>query len=157
MGVHGRLTRTVLVAIAVAGALASPRHPAAQSAAPAAGSPPAESFTVRNTADLAALCGATGQDAGAVAAVHLCHGFLLGVAQYHAAVTQPGGAMAPLFCAPTPRLTVAQATAAFVAWARANPQHGGEAAVDGLMRWAGASFPCPPRVATAPDSRQRGR
>lgn len=74
-----------------------------------------------------------------------CRGFLIGVGQYHASVTAaPGGVSRPVFCIPAePSPTVEQAQASFAAWARANPQHAGERAADGLARWAVATFPCP--------------
>jgi hypothetical protein len=57
-------------------------------------------------------------------------------------VTRPGG-QAPIFCLPNPAPTLDEAQAAFVAWARANPQHAGDKAVDGLLRWAASAYPCP--------------
>jgi hypothetical protein len=101
------------------------------------------SFEVRTTSDLAALCGARAGEANAEAAVYLCHGFLTGVGQYHAATHPIGGRRPPLFCPPSPPPSLAQAAAGFSAWARANPQFAGERAVDGLVRWAQATYPCP--------------
>ena len=56
----------------------------------------------------------------------------------------------PIFCLPNPSPTFDQARAAFVAWARANPQHGAEPAVDGLTRFAAETYPCPGAPAPRP-------
>jgi hypothetical protein len=114
----------------------------AQMSPPAAGVTEAQ-FQARTTADLAALCGAGPQDPNRLAAVSVCHGFLIGAGQYHSAITRPGGRVAPVYCAPTPPPTLDQVTTGFVAWARANPQHANESAVDGLARFAAATYPCP--------------
>lgn len=83
----------------------------------------------------------------------LCRGFLAGFAQYHAAMTQPGTRHRPLFCVPDPAPSGEQAAAAFAAWARANPQAGGELAVDGVARWFIATYPCPAAPTRRPASR----
>jgi hypothetical protein len=36
-----------------------------------------------------------------------------------------------------------------VAWARAHPQYSGERAIDGLMRFATETYPCPATPATS--------
>jgi hypothetical protein len=102
------------------------------------------------TGALADLC-ATGSDSTDTAAAGYCRGFLIGVGQYHAEMTSGQAARPPIFCLPDPSPTVASAQASFAAWAKANPQHAGEKAVDGLMRWAAATYPCPtePRAAAA--------
>lgn len=133
------------VTMASAAALAQPSGPLAPA-----------TFQARTVGDLAALCGARASDQNAVAAVHLCHGFLIGVGQYHAALHPPGDARQPLFCPPSPPPTVAQAAAGFTAWAQANPQHAGERAVDGLARWAQATYPCPAAAAPAAAATTRG-
>jgi hypothetical protein len=95
------------------------------------------------TATLGELCASDVE-----AARGYCRGFLVGVGQYHAEVTRPGG-RAPIFCLPEPTPTLEAAQASFAAWSRANAQHGGEKAVDGLLRWAAATYPCPTPPAPA--------
>lgn len=95
----------------------------------------AETGTV-TTGPLAELCGAASPTAQAY-----CRGFLIGAGQYHATITAPGG-LDPLFCLPTPAPSVEQVQAGFAAWARANPQHANERAIEGVMRWAASAFPC---------------
>ena len=55
----------------------------------------------------------------------------------------------PLYCMPSPGPTHAEFQAAFVAWARANPQYAQERAVEGLSRFTSATYPCPPAQAAA--------
>ena len=77
------------------------------------------------------------------AALNWCHGFIVGAGQYHRSVTDAGTGPKSLFCMPTPEPTLEQARVAFVAWARAHPQHAAEKAVDGLSRFAAETWPCP--------------
>jgi hypothetical protein len=108
----------------------------------AQGVPAPASFQIRTVSDLAALCGARAGQANADAAVYLCHGFMIGAGQYHAATRRVGTSHPPLFCPPNPPPSLNQAAAGFTSWARANPQFAGERAVDGLIRWAQLTYPC---------------
>jgi len=100
------------------------------------------------TGNLASLCAAPlSEEVGQVAQA-FCRGFIIGAGQYHREITQPGG-RAPIFCLPDPAPTLAAAQSSFIAWVSANPQHADELAVDGVLRWAAATYPCPtarPRV-----------
>ena len=140
----------VVVTSAAAVALLAGVGPAAAqqgSGAPAA----ATNVPGRSVADLATLCDAGLQDPSRPDALGYCDGFIVGVGQFHASLTAAGGAQRPIFCVPNPQPTLNQAAAAFVAWTRANPQHANERAVDGLMRFAAETYPCP----TAPAARPR--
>lgn len=101
--------------------------------------------TTVTTAALAELCGAD-----SVAALGYCRGFLVGAGQYHGEISSPGGRPA-IFCLPDPAPAVETAQASFVAWAKANPQYAGDKAINGLLRWAQATYPCP-----MPTARTRG-
>jgi len=103
-----------------------------------------------STGTLAALCGATGTDAESLMAVGYCRGFIVGMGQYHIAITRPGGIM-PAFCLPqeTPALEFVQTS--FVTWVAANPDQAETKAVDGLLRWAATTYPC-----AAPAQRRGG-
>jgi hypothetical protein len=143
-----RMSRSLILAAipaALAATLAVPPTPAAAQAGamPAAAAAPRAAFEARTVADLATLCGASPQAPEYAAAIAFCHGFLQGAGQFHAALTQPGSGVTPVFCPPNPPPTRAQVADAFVAWARANPGQAGERAVDGLARWAHAAYPCP--------------
>ncbi|WP_372617396.1 Rap1a/Tai family immunity protein [Falsiroseomonas sp.] len=104
-----------------------------------------------STGPLAELCASS-----EAAAIAYCRGFLVGAGQYHAASTARGG-LSPMFCLSDPMPTVEQAQAAFVAWARANPQHAGERAIDGVMRWAVTAYPCPTPASSQPAARRNSR
>jgi hypothetical protein len=112
---------------------------------------PATGRVPHKVSELVEICAIPSDSPEYTAASFFCRGFLAGAAQYHGALHPVGGARPPLFCAPDPPPTLLQAVNAFVAWARANPQHGSEAAVDGLVRFAQQTYPCPAGV------RQTGR
>ncbi|KAA2211224.1 Rap1a/Tai family immunity protein [Teichococcus oryzae] len=96
----------------------------------------------RNVGDLAELCDAGLQDPQRSDAQAYCNGFIVGVGQFHASITAAGGAQRPIFCIPHPQPTLNGVAAAYVTWARGNPQYAGERAVDGLMRFAAETYPC---------------
>ncbi len=74
-------------------------------------------------------------------AIAYCQGFLTSFGQYHA-LLHPRG-VPPFFCLPAPAPTIAQSGVAYAAWARSNPQHASEPALQGVLRWARATYPCP--------------
>ncbi len=99
---------------------------------------------VQTAADLAAVCEPTSTGVPRLEAIAYCQGFLTSAGQYHALMYPQGGPMRPLFCLPNPGPTVAESGIAFAHWARENPNYANEPALDGLLRWAQAAFPCPP-------------
>lgn len=99
-----------------------------------------DNFLARTTTDLLALCDAGPQDPHRLQAIHFCHGFVAGVADYHQSLQQPGRNMA--YCLPEQRPTRNQAIRLFVDWAKANPQRGADRPADGLFRFAQATWPC---------------
>ncbi len=111
-----------------------------------------DNFVGGRTSDLAALCGAGANDPNVVAAVNYCHGFLMSVGQFHAEITQRGSRVKPMFCLPNPRPDLRTVAAGFTSWAAANPQFAGTSAVEGLVRYATATWPCP----AAPSRTTRG-
>jgi hypothetical protein len=132
----GTRLRGTIMALAASLTATLPATGHAQPGAP----PPLQVSTV---ADLSALCGAAPDAANYASAIAFCHGFLQGTGQYHAAVTQPGSGIRPVFCAPSPPPTLLQISSAFAAWAAANPRYASERAADGLVRWASETYPCP--------------
>lgn len=105
-----------------------------------------DTFTAGTTGALARLCGATAQEPAYAAAVHFCHGLLVGAGQTSASLHQRFG-KTQNYCLPNPSPTLDQVAANFVAWAAANPQLEGLRAADGLMRFAAAQYPCTARQA----------
>jgi Rap1a immunity proteins len=102
----------------------------------------ADHFRVRSTADLVEICSTPANDSLYAAAISFCHGYAVGAYQYYqATVAGPKGK--PFVCLPpTPPPTRTEGLQMFVAWARENPQHMGEPAVDTLFRWLAATWPC---------------
>jgi len=111
----------------------------ALAAGPAAAQAPVPALT---TGVLAALCGANAGDEQGSAAIGYCRGFIVGVGQYHIQISRPGG-IRPAFCLPDPTPSLEVVQSSFVAWANANPQYAADRAVDGLLRWASVTYPCP--------------
>jgi hypothetical protein len=91
------------------------------------------------TGALAELCGVAPSNPNAALATGFCRGFVVGAGQHHHATA--GGRRA--FCIPEPGPTAEEFQAAFVAWVRANPANANDRAVDGLTRFAAATWPCP--------------
>lgn len=104
---------------------------------------------VSTVSDLAAVCQPGWSGVPRLEAIAYCQGFLTAAGQYHTLLHPTGSPMRPLFCVPTPGPSIAESGIAFSNWARANPQHAREPALDGLLRWAQASFPCPQSTAPA--------
>lgn len=98
-----------------------------------------ESYQLRTGADLVALCSAPADDRSAV---HMCHGFCVGVYQTIMAFTMHEKAR-PLVCPPEPPPKRAEAIERFVAWARDKPQYHGERPADFLARYMVETYPCP--------------
>jgi hypothetical protein len=98
---------------------------------------------VQTVGDLAAVCDPGWTGVPRLEAIAYCQGFLTSAGQYHALLYPRGGPVRPLFCVPRPGPSIAESGLAFAAWTRANPGRSGEPALDGLLRWAQESFPCP--------------
>jgi Rap1a immunity proteins len=102
-----------------------------------------DQFRVRSTADLVEICSTPANDSLYIAAISFCHGYAVGAYQYYrATVSGPQGK--PFVCVPAdPPPTRTEGLQMFVAWARDNPQHMGEPAVETLFRWLTTTWPCP--------------
>ena len=104
---------------------------------------------VQTVAELAAICDPRWSGVSRLEAISYCQGFLTSAGQYHALLHPAGGAIKPLYCLPNPAPTIAAYGLSFAAWSRANPAHNAEPALDGLLRFAQASYPCPQPAAPA--------
>lgn len=100
-----------------------------------------EYFEAETTADFLELCTVAPDDPHAAAAVHFCHGYLVGAFDYHTA-SRTGPDRDPLFCYPENGPSQDEAVEMFVAWARARPQHNGEMPVETEFRWLIETWPC---------------
>jgi hypothetical protein len=113
---------------------------AAQPAA-AQGEAPIPAFT---TADLARACGPAAGDANAMASRSVCYAVPVAVGQAHAIFSSGRGAARPVFCLPDPSPSMEAVSAAFVSWAAAHQRYAGARAAEGVLRFAAATYPCPP-------------
>lgn len=135
-----------VTAVALAMALGSAAIPVSGAMAQGGPAPTGQPVVthVQTASELAAICDPAWGGVPRLEAIAYCQGFLTSFGQYHALLYPQGGPARPLFCVPAPGPTVAQSGVAFAAWARENPRYGNEPALDGLLRWAQANFPCPP-------------
>ncbi|MBE9606671.1 hypothetical protein IAI18_17535 [Acetobacteraceae bacterium H6797] len=147
------MRQAMMAAAACAALLATPSM--AQTGGANAGQPSQAGpvTEVQTVADLAAVCAPSMSNPLRLESIAYCQGFLNAAGQYHAAMTS-GQLTRPLFCVSNPAPTVAQSGIAFAAWAEQNKQYANEPALDGLIRWAQVTYPCPAEpAATAPASR----
>ena len=104
---------------------------------------------VRTVSDLAAVCDPRQlRGVDRLESIAYCQGFVTAAGQYHAALHPASGPRRPLYCVPNPPPSIAQTGLGFAAWARQNPQYANEPALDGLLRWAQATYPCPTAAAS---------
>jgi hypothetical protein len=100
-------------------------------------------FGVNTTGDLVELCTAQPDNTTGTAAVNFCEGYAQGAVsvemQNLAAFRGP-----KLFCMPNPLPTRTDTLNEFVKWARASPDRLAQPAADGLFRFLGERYPCPP-------------
>jgi hypothetical protein len=131
------------VALALGAGAASAQTAATQTAATQTAAVPG-----LTAGTLAEICTAAAPGEDSTQARAYCRGFLVGVGQFHAEASQPGG-LRPVFCLPDPTPSLEAAQAAYADWLRAHPQFAGNRAVDGVLRWAAATYPCPTARAAA--------
>ncbi len=101
-----------------------------------------ENFRLDTFGDLAALCGVAADDSNATAAIHMCHGYVTGLAHFHEMM---GRALeGNLYCVSNEtRPSRDEAIDMLVVWSRDNPQNNGVEAIDGVLMWAADAYPCP--------------
>jgi hypothetical protein len=92
----------------------------------------------RTAGDLAALCAADPNSAGADAKINFCHGFAQGAVddRMHVATDKK------LFCFPNPTPARTATMREFVTWVRAAPAKRDLPVLDGLFKFLGERFPC---------------
>jgi hypothetical protein len=100
-----------------------------------------ESFRLDTFKDLVTLCGVEASDPNANAAIHMCHGYVIGLVHFHELV---GRALeGTVFClADDKRPSRDAAIDMLVRWSRGHPEYDSEEAIDGVLRWAAAQYPC---------------
>ena len=101
-----------------------------------------ENFQLRTGADLLALCSAPADDPLQASAIHMCHGFCVGVYQTIMAFTMHDKVQ-PIVCPPNPPPRRTEAIAQFVTWAKSDTEHQGERPADFVGRYLITTYPCP--------------
>ncbi len=100
-----------------------------------------ENFRLDTLQDLIALCGVDAEDPYAVAAIHMCHGYVMGLVHFH--IMMDRALEGRIYCmGEAERPTRDQAIAMLVKWSRAHPDHDSMEAVDGVVQWAADTYPC---------------
>jgi hypothetical protein len=99
---------------------------------------------------VAAVCDPAWSGVPRLEAIAYCQGYLTAAGHVYAELGARTAAGKRLVCLPNPPPTIAESGLAFAAWARSNPDRGNESAMDGLLRWAQATYPCQPTRAAAP-------
>ncbi|MGD1925587.1 MAG: Rap1a/Tai family immunity protein [Paracoccaceae bacterium] len=94
-------------------------------------------YALQTAEDLGVLCAATSDSA----AIHMCHGYLIGVNHMHRAIVDAVGAS--VYCVPD-GVTVTRDSAAadYATWISENTEAAGLSPREGLLRWASIAFPC---------------
>lgn len=120
----------------------------AGAAALAIGAPPAlseEQFLIDTAGDLATLCLTQSSDPNFAAAIHMCHGFIIGAHHMHEAFEAGwGGQGQGVYCVPeTGAPSRNEVATEFATWVRQTPAAASGEAIDALMEWAVVRFPCP--------------
>jgi hypothetical protein len=100
----------------------------------------AEPFKLDTTADLLGYCDSEGPAAAVRDGQAFCDGFIMGTGLFYLELVRAGTIQRMACAEPTPAL--AQVRAAFVSWAKANPQQLGAKPIDGFWQAMAATYPC---------------
>lgn len=110
-------------------------------ASPARADVTEQDFSIDTFEDLIDLCGVEASDPNAVAAIHMCHGYLTGLVHFHIVM---GRALEnEIYCVKDEqRPTRDQFVSLLVEWSSAHPENDSLEAVDGVIMWAADTYPC---------------
>ena len=100
-----------------------------------------QDFSLDTMEDLIDLCGVEASDPNAVAAIHMCHGYLTGLVHFH--IVMGRALEGEIYCMKDEaRPSRDQFVAMLVEWSSAHPEHDTLEAVDGVLMWAADTYPC---------------
>ncbi len=100
-----------------------------------------ENFRIDTTKDLVALCSVDASDPNAVAAIHMCHGYVMGLVHFH--ILMHRALEGSVFCIDeAERPSRDEAIAMLVTWSRSHPEHDSKEAANGMVQWAADTYPC---------------
>jgi hypothetical protein len=100
-----------------------------------------DDFLMQTTQDLVDVCSVKPGDPSYEGALGFCLGYEVGAFQYYLALAA-ASPQDSFICLPEPSPLRADVAQWFLAWARDNPQHMNERAVDGFFRFLQATWPC---------------
>lgn len=96
-----------------------------------------DDYLLETAEDLADIC----DEPENASAIHMCHGYLVGVHQMHAAIAS--ALDVEVYCIPEDAGVTRNSVAAdFSAWVKANPSAATMSAREGLLSWARQTYPC---------------
>ena len=98
-------------------------------------------FEVRTSEDMVDLCTVGASEELYQAAIHFCHGYLVGAYAYHERLMS-GPTAQRMFCMPNPPPSRSDAINQYVIWVKSNPKYKGDPVPDTMLRFLMASFPC---------------
>ncbi|MGF1501183.1 MAG: Rap1a/Tai family immunity protein [Paracoccaceae bacterium] len=98
-------------------------------------------FMLDTAGQLARLCETAPSHPNFAAAIHMCHGYILGVHHMHQAMA--GAIESPFYCVPASPPSRDRIAADFASFVLADPETAGLEALDALMLFAIDRFPCP--------------
>jgi len=101
----------------------------------------ADDFVVEDASTLVELCDASPDDQYYTQAIHMCHGFISGVAQYSLLLFEAAGG--GVICFPDPAPTRSDAIADFVTWMGEHPDFASVEGPEAVVRYLQETFPCP--------------
>ena len=100
-----------------------------------------ENFRLETLGDFTALCGVSADDPNAAAAIHMCHGFVVGVSQFHQLFDR--ALEGSIYCIEEDeRPSRDAAIGMLLAWSKAHPEFDSEVPIEGVLKWAADSYPC---------------
>ena len=100
-----------------------------------------ENFRLDTMRDLIALCDADKGDPNAIAAIHMCHGYVLGLTHFN--ILMGRALEGTVYCIKdAERPTRDQFVELLVTWSGNHPEHDSLEAIDGVLQWASDTYPC---------------
>ena len=100
-----------------------------------------ENFRIDTTKDLVALCSVDASDPNAVAAIHMCHGYVTGLVHFHILIDR--ALEGEVYCLDeAERPSRDETIAMLVTWSGSHPEHDSKEAVNGVVQWAADTYPC---------------
>jgi hypothetical protein len=99
-------------------------------------------FELQTTQDLVDVCSADPDGSLGPEAQQACYGYIAGTIHFYSSLVAGGDRFKPIVC-PDRELTRQEVAELLVDWAKDNPDHMQALPVEGVLRAAVATYPCP--------------